>query len=63
MTEDLKCPECGTPVPATGGSSAMMTGDRPTIVHASREHTDCPKCGTPLVRVQDGGRWEPDKSR
>jgi hypothetical protein len=57
----LQCPQCGEPVPATGSSGALGTGDPPTF-GAQREHMNCPSCGTALVRVQDGGAWQVDKS-
>lgn len=62
MTEtELKCPECGESVPATGISSATGIGDAAGNIsfQPHRSHSRCPKCGTKLVRnVEPPGPWQ-----
>ncbi len=51
---DLKCPECGADVSATGisGATGLGTGGGNIAWQPDKEHTTCPnpKCGAKLER-------------
>jgi endogenous inhibitor of DNA gyrase (YacG/DUF329 family) len=49
---ELRCPECGAEVPATGISSriGLGTGSGDVAYQPAKEHTACPECGAKLER-------------
>jgi hypothetical protein len=62
MDDELKCPQCKQPIPASLAAGTSMTGE-PPVPSAPRQRADCAQCGAKLVRVQDGGEWQLDKAR
>ena len=61
---ELKCPQCGAEVPATGMSSAYGVGTPEGVsLQSARQRATCDECGTNLVRNPDDTEYGLDEWR
>jgi endogenous inhibitor of DNA gyrase (YacG/DUF329 family) len=59
---DLKCPECGAPVPGRASSGTIISGG---VESAAPQTATCPECSAKLIRnpesaVEQLQRWRVD---